>query len=155
MSHFHRSALAVTAIGLLITLGACSAPASDSSASGASSIEAQVQQHRLKFTQCLRDAGFNVEDPKPDKGDELFDEGDPDAYNQAVKDCEKKLGPGPATGGADTTISPEFDKIALETARCLREKGHNVPDPKSGQGLVFDNIPVEAVSECMGEAEGK
>jgi hypothetical protein len=41
------------------------------------------------------------------------------------------------------TSRAEFQEAALKHAECMRRNGIDMPDPKPGQGLVFDNRDVD------------
>ncbi len=105
----------------------------------------------LAFTQCLRDQGIEVDDPKmgPDgmlQFPEIMitgeaDEEDPDAM---MRDFEEKIAPceehlegvvmNAAPGGTE-----HFEDVLLEYAACMRDNGVDMPDPDlNGNGGLID-----------------
>ena len=126
----------VCALGMVTACGG--GKSTDAADASAASATGSAEDYTLKFNQCLRDAGFNVSDSDDGKDIRTQDVGgDAAAFNTAVEDCEKKLGPPP---GASLQSS-----IAL--AECLRNEGYDVKDPEPGKGLSIDvgAIPQEAI----------
>jgi hypothetical protein len=93
---------------------------------------------RVKFEQCLRDGGINVQSAgaggeramkvtvKVGKG------GSPAKFQRVQEECQKKSGfkPQPPSEAEQA----EFKDAALKFARCMRAHGINMPDPKEGPG---------------------
>jgi len=89
----------------------------------------------VKFAQCMRENGIDMPDPEDDgKGgvlmrampaDEAGADGQAGKFETAHNACKQHL----PNGGEYKPPSPEEqDKIRKE-AKCMRDKGHNFPDP--------------------------
>lgn len=149
---FAAAASVVCALGMVAACGG--GKSADTAGASASSTADAAQDYNLKFNQCLRDAGFNVSDSAGDKDVTTQDVGgDAAAFNTAVEDCEKKLGPPP---GASTQNpdDPEILQSSIALAECLRNEGYDVKDPEPGKGLSIDvgTIPQEAIEKCAASA---
>jgi hypothetical protein len=112
-------ALVLCAVGVV----ACGGGGTASAGGGTSGEEAGIE-----FTECLRAHGVEVEDPKPGQTNiEVGGRGDP-VTKKALAACNGKLG----TAGQE--LSPEegeeFREGALALARCMRENGIAMGDPK-------------------------
>jgi hypothetical protein len=85
----------------------------------------------LKFAQCMRANGVDMEDPDPNGGPNLIkiDRNNP-KFAAAMEKCRQYS---PALNG-DRTFSPEEQQRALDMAKCMREHGIDMPDPQPGQG---------------------
>lgn len=155
-----KLATSASALILMVALAACSSgsqssqqssgssPSSSSSSSSASSVE----DYTLAFRQCLRDSGIDIPDPKPDQDDQIPADIDQAAFDKALQKCTDKLGPAPVTD-ADGSAGADLTEIGIKTAECLRKKGFDVPDPKAGEGIVFNNVPKEEVEKCLSTVE--
>jgi hypothetical protein len=142
----------VCALGMVTACGG--GKSTDAADASAASATGSAEDYTLKFNQCLRDAGFNVSDS--DEGKDIRTQdvgGDAAAFNTAVEDCEKKLGPPP---GASTQNpdDPEILQSSIALAECLRNEGYDVKDPEPGKGLSIDvgTIPQEAIEKCAASA---
>ncbi len=104
------------------------------------------QQSALEFARCMREHGVDMPDPKvgedglvtvgpgegPTPGQEM--QIDP----EAEKACRHLLGEG-LQDGPGGKPDPKEQERALKFARCMREHGVNVPDPKfEGGGTAFE-----------------
>lgn len=126
----------VCALGMVTACGG--GKSTDAADASAASATGSAEDYTLKFNQCLRDAGFNVSDSDDGKDIRTQDVGgDAAAFNTAVEDCEKKLGPPP---GASTQNpdDPEILQSSIALAECLRNEGYDVKDPEPGKGLSID-----------------
>jgi hypothetical protein len=165
-----RTALAPTALALLITLTACGGGSSNSrvvSLAGASSSggstasatsRASGEQQALDFINCLRKQGLDVPDPTVNADGTLSlappgggatggqpADRDPAIFQKAIAACGNP--PASLTGGFNPD-QPGFQDAALSFAKCMREKGYDVPDPDfsggapgpGGPGALFDQI---------------
>ncbi|ROS57910.1 hypothetical protein EDF38_2640 [Frigoribacterium sp. PhB160] len=151
-----RAVPALLAASVLLPglLTACSSPAADEAASGATASDAAT------VGQCVRDAGYDVVDDDfgnsalvrlPDAIEPETDEAD--AFFSVVSDCHD------AAGSASPRLSEgEKDAFAqklVEMAQCLRDEGfENVPDPVEGvwEGPAeYEGDPAYAVAseKCM------
>lgn len=117
-----------------LALAACGG-SDDPSAKGPDDSDAA----RVKFEQCLRDNGVNVESD-PDGGGATritMRRGQgpaPAKFEQIQRDCQKKAGFKPRPPSEEQQA--EFRDAALKFARCMRSKGIDMPDPKvAGDGV--------------------
>ena len=149
------SLAAVTSLAAALSLLAtgCSAekpdkPGTDKSVSEEGKKADQAFEHR----KCLREQGLDVPEPKPgEKGVGLTIGGDgmsKEKMEKAFKACRGK-------GGAGMGAAPsQADKDkALAYAKCMRENGFNMPDPKfEGGGTQAMPIPQGAEKEKFDKA---
>ncbi len=127
-------ALAATALVAPALLAGCAPKASgdpDAASTGVSSSES------AELGRCLRDAGYDVDDPDLSQGIIVAppDGADQDAYSDAFFQCAEEVGG--SLAAADEP--PSADEIAtlqkanLKVAACVREKGfEDFPDPVDG-----------------------
>jgi hypothetical protein len=112
-----------------------SVAAAHPSGSASASASLSPEQAQLKFAQCMRSHGVNVQDPQPGGG--ITIQGKPgDNIDAAQRACQQYLprGAGPQAKKLDAA---EQDK-ALKFARCMRQHGVDMPDPNfSGGGVQF------------------
>ncbi len=92
---------------------------------------------RVKFEQCLRDNGVNVESAQsgngPTKITTKVGKGPaPNRFARIQDDCRKKSGFKPQPPSQEE--QEEMRDAALKFARCMRSNGINMPDPKVGPG---------------------
>jgi hypothetical protein len=121
---------------LLATLAlvACGGGDDDGGGGGGISI-GDVEDAGLEYARCMRERGVDVPDPQPgaDGLRSMFtDEGlrnDP-AFQAADRECQKHLQD--LISQIDEDQRRELEDARLELARCMREKGFDVPDPRSG-----------------------
>ncbi|GAB3673482.1 hypothetical protein GCM10027589_43280 [Actinocorallia lasiicapitis] len=111
----------------------------------------------VKFARCMRENGVPMEDPKP--GNTLTigaDAGDPKA-TKAFEAC-KRFAPVPQ--GGDFKRSPQELAALAKYAKCMREHGIDMPDPRADGGpsaaMKDGDMPkVEAASKaCAGLLPG-
>ena len=127
-----------------------------------------AQAAALKFSRCMRENGVDMPDPqtggtgKSGSENEFsgIDPSDP-AFKRAEKECAKHLQggigvqstkPGMKKPGED----PKADEALLKFARCMREQGIDMPDPKDGS-LDLGSDPSDpafqqAQKKCQSEA---
>lgn len=144
-SRHSRSAAGFAALlAVALTMAGCAAaPAGGGGTpTAAADTDAGFQAARdaydLKLAQCLRDAGFEVADPKPGEG--ITETGDD--LNAAASVCMTELGDPPRFEGK---IDPtEALKTMLTWADCLRDRGIEVEEPTLGEAFV---LPADATDE--------
>lgn len=130
--------LAVLALGL----GACGGGDANS-ATGADADSQSAEDARVKFAQCLREQGIDVEDPgqggglrfrrgrgENPEGPTFEDSG---RFEEAAEKCREKY-PDAAPPELSEEQRQEFQDQALAFARCMREQGIDMPDPEFGEG---------------------
>ena len=103
----------------------------------------------LLLAQCIRDNNYELEDPKK-PGDlrriltpifvEMNQEGREEFYSLIEKCAEEYDIPLDARDQATPEQQAEILDAELEIAQCIREKGLDVPDPTSENGL-RDTLP--------------
>jgi hypothetical protein len=113
-------ALALCAVGLVACGG------SDSGSGGGES--ASVEDAALEFTECVREHGGEVEDPKPGQTNIELGEDDDPATEKAFAACNGKLGSAGQELSSDE--QEEFREGALALARCMRQEGIEMGDPE-------------------------
>jgi hypothetical protein len=89
----------------------------------------------VKFAQCMRDNGVDMPDPEDDgkggvvmravPGDEAGADGQAGKFETAHNACKQFL----PNGGEYKPPSPEEQDKMRQQAKCMRDKGHNWPDP--------------------------
>ncbi len=90
----------------------------------------------VKFAQCMRENGIDMPDPKDDgKGGVMIQAAPADGQGASVDGekmeaahnaCKQHL----PNGGEFKPPSPEEQDKLRQQAKCMRDKGHNWPDPK-------------------------
>ncbi|MFJ9391790.1 hypothetical protein ACIRON_23420 [Nocardioides sp. NPDC101246] len=146
-----RTLAAAALLTLGLTLTACGGDDTDAIASaggdstadsgasadagGEDAAEGGDRETMLKYTQCLREQGLEVEDPPPGEGLRLQFGGpggqqvDPSTVDKAMQACQEYAPQGQAAGGSSGMNEP-----MLEMAACMRENGvEDFPDPEPGQ----------------------
>jgi hypothetical protein len=127
---------ALLAILLLaaLALPACGGNGDDEQGGGDGLSEAEVQDAGLNYARCMREHDIDVPDPQPGRMSRLVDPelaNDP-GFREADEDCRKHL-EGLASE-LDEEQRRKFEDARLEFSRCMREKGFDVPDPRSAGG---------------------
>jgi hypothetical protein len=126
--------LATLALALLLV--ACGGGDDGEGQGGGGISQADVGDAGVKFAECMRERGIDVRDPKPGAQGlrDMLEDADRDdpAYREAEGECGKHLEK--LVSEIDDDQRREFDDARLEFARCMREKGFDVPDPPSGGG---------------------
>jgi len=145
MTKTHTLTLAaVLMVGSL--LGACGSADDNPNPGGTSSAADSFEDYQLAFAKCMREHGIDLPDPSGDGGMKIPAVKDMDAFTEASAACQKKLGQPPAPEGQ----APESDEKRLaeqlKTAKCFREHGVNVPDPKPGESIT---VPMDAPSDVL------
>ncbi|WP_053731787.1 hypothetical protein [Nocardia sp. NRRL S-836] len=95
----------------------------------------------VQFARCMRENGVDMPDPKQGDGGGVViqavpgdggDSGPPDLekMNAAHEACKKHL----PNGGELKPPSPEDQDRFRKQAKCMRDKGHDWPDPKFDGG---------------------
>jgi len=155
--HWTSTLAAVAAVPLLVSLlGACGtsdtaakSPAPSTPASAGKKSFESFDEFQLAFAGCMREHGVAMADPSGG-GVKLDAGGDMAAFEAASTACREQLGTPPSPEGAGTPKTDE-ELLAdnLKIAKCLREHGVDVPDPKSGSSLeVPPNAPEDVMTTC-------
>lgn len=135
-----RSLLMTVAVVAALALGACGS--SDDGGGTGDSQQDKAFQGALKFAKCMREHGIDMPDPQRDSNGGIKQTfngrpGSRAAMEAAQNACKKYL----QTGGGRAPSAAEQAKIKnamLAYAKCMRDHGIDVPDPKfSGGGIQF------------------
>lgn len=122
------------AAAVALLTAACSGSAPSGKDDGSVSEEGKKADQAFEHRKCLREHGLDVPEPKPgEEGVGLTIGGDgmsKEKMEQAFKACQDKAG---GAGFGKEPTQADKDK-ALAYARCMRENGFNMPDPKFDGG---------------------
>ena len=92
------------------------------------------QEAMLAFARCMRKNGVDMEDPKPGEGLALrVRKGEEKKMEKAQKACQPILRN--AIGEPSAEERKAMEDSMLEFARCMREHGVQIADPKPGEGI--------------------
>lgn len=92
------------------------------------------QEAMLEFARCMRKNGVDMKDPKPGEGLALrVEKGQEKKMEKAQKACQPILRN--VIGEPSAEERAAMEEASLEFARCMREHGVDVPDPKPGEGI--------------------
>ncbi len=161
-----RALLGVVSVTVALAVTGCGSDATDSSVASADSAQAdgdstddrsadgdegdrpaddaERYEMGLKFAQCMREHGVDVDDPKPGEGIQLKVEGSREVAEAAMEACKEYV-PEPPPGENEAARE---DMLAY--AECMRENGVEAfEDPKPGEGI---NIGPEIVEDPDFEA---
>lgn len=123
---------------LLATLALVACGGEDEASGAGDGISvADVEDAGLDYARCMREHGVDVPDPQPGAGGlrAMFTDGDrrsDPGFREAESECRKHLRD--LVSQVDEDQRREFESARLEFARCMRSKGFDVPDPRSGGG---------------------
>jgi hypothetical protein len=96
-----------------------------------------LKQAALAYARCMREHGIDMPDPKFDGNERVAQQlpagvgPDDPKFKAAHQACKQHL-PG---GGEPQKVDPQVQRQMLAFARCMREHGVNIPDPKPGGGI--------------------
>jgi hypothetical protein len=110
----------------------------------------EFEDAALEFAQCMRDHGIDMPDPQidsdggrtrvqigggPGQSPELGPDGQPSEEFQAAQEaCQPIL----EEAAPEMQLTPEeqaeMQDRLVEMAECMRERGHDMPDPQVGEG---------------------
>ena len=137
-----RAAVAVLLLGALAVAGCAGGEAGGEppAARAGADPAADLRGAALQFSSCMCERGYDIPDPTfDDRGFPAFAEpglrGNPQ-YEQARAECRKALDTAALAAGAPT--KEEMQEQLLGFARCMRERGVNMPDPPAEGGLRLD-----------------
>ncbi|MFF6897267.1 hypothetical protein [Streptomyces hydrogenans] len=122
------------AAALALFATACSGSGAGGKDEGSASDEGKKADQAFEHRKCLREQGLDVPEPKPgEQGVGLTIGGDgmsKEKMEKAFKACADKAG---GAGFGKEPTQADKDK-ALAYAKCMRENGFNMPDPKFDGG---------------------
>ncbi|MGN9838850.1 hypothetical protein ACTMTI_12080 [Nonomuraea sp. H19] len=93
----------------------------------------------LKFAQCMRENGVQVDDPEPGKGIMMkFDGSVPrETVEKAQAACKQYAPMGQKSGGGD----PKRAEALRKVAQCMRDNGvESYPDPEGGMMRITGEV---------------
>ncbi|MES9538430.1 hypothetical protein [Actinomadura sp. NPDC000600] len=98
------------------------------------------EERGVKFAQCMREHGVDMEDPKPGEGARVKVKGNKAVVDKAMEACRQYSPMENRTGAPD----PKMQEAAREFAACMRKNGvENFPDPDPNQpGIRIDKKTV-------------
>jgi hypothetical protein len=109
----------------------------------------------LEAAQCLRDHGFDVDDPAPGEGLQVQANQQDKAQAKAAFEACQHLMPAP-----DAEDKDQERKDMLAIAKCMRDHGvEHFPDPQPGQGIsigpeIAEDPDFPAAQQACNEAMG-
>jgi hypothetical protein len=152
---------AIAAFSLIIgLLAGCSAGAPNAEA-GTKTDAPKAEQitdlddWQLAYAKCMRAEGLDMPDPDGRGFVTSTDQGNSEKYLAASESCLTKLGEPPAAPGQEKQSEEEMLAEQLKMAKCFRDNGVEVPDPKEGEVLgVQGEVSDEVMEKCLGGAGG-
>jgi hypothetical protein len=97
----------------------------------------EFQDAALEYAQCMREHGIDMPDPEFDEnggGGVLMrrpEGADQDEMEAAEEECQPIMEEvAPEGGEIDPERQAEMQDRMVEVAQCMREKGHDMPDPE-------------------------
>ena len=145
-----RSPFILAAVAGALALGACGSSNDGGSGDGAGSGakgQDKAFEGALKFSKCMREHGIDMPDPqRVGKGGIKLSGGKVNFNDPKMKSAQSACQKYMQIGGGETVDPAKraaLQESALKFARCMREHGVDMPDPKlSGKGgLTFQAGP--------------
>jgi hypothetical protein len=98
-----------------------------------------VRQRALAYARCLRQHGIDMPDPTFDAQGRMAMQlpsgvGPDDPRFKAAEQACKQYAP----SGEPDKPDPQLQQQMVAYARCMRQHGINIPDPKPGEGINID-----------------
>jgi hypothetical protein len=142
----------VSAVALLAGCGGGDPQSGPTRAPGGGGGAGTMQDQMVAYARCMREQGVDMPDPDPNMPNRLtLPKGvDPQKLSAAQKACRGSAPQG--IGGPEDT--QQHDQM-VAMARCLREHGVDVPDPRPGQPLRLppggsrDTKVQQAMQDCQ------
>ncbi len=102
----------------------------------------------VKFAQCMRDNGIDMPDPETSEDggvrmQAMPADGDTEKMDAAHNACKQYL----PNGGEPKPMSPEDQDKIRKQAKCMRDKGHNWPDPNFEGGVAAEGLTLDFEDE--------
>jgi hypothetical protein len=149
--HHRKFLIAIaSAVALVLAVTACGGGSSSAKPGGVAAGGGDPQfKWELRFVDCLRSQGVEIEDPSPTAG---FPAVNRDAaFNAAAKTCEGKVGNPPAAENGGATGSAREQKTILREVKCLREHGVEIADPGPQEAMAIpQGASRQAIETCLG-----
>jgi hypothetical protein len=133
-------------LALALTIGACSGGdkgsgvaslGGDKPTATTSAGSQDPRQKALAYARCMRQHGIDMPDPKFDAPGHMTQGlpagvGPDDPKFKAADQACKQYSP---NAGAPEKLDPQTQQQLLAFARCMRQHGIDIPDPKPGGGI--------------------
>ncbi|MCK2212567.1 hypothetical protein MF672_001940 [Actinomadura sp. ATCC 31491] len=145
------SALAAAPVAVTLLLAGCGADdgggadvasvagTGGQSASAAPKPSQDPQEKGIKFAQCMRENGIDMDDPEPGKGIMLKVGPDtpPEKLEKAQEACKEWAPSGQMQGGGD----PKRAEALRKAAQCMRDNGvEKYPDPEGNAVRITGDV---------------
>jgi hypothetical protein len=135
-----RNPLILAAVAGALALGACGSGNNGNGGAASASGQDKAFEGALKFSQCMREHGVDMPDPKRDANGGITLTGPPGGKRTKLGDpkmkaaenaCQKYMesGGGPPM---DPAQQAKLQDAFVAYAGCMRGKGIDMPDPKVG-----------------------
>lgn len=147
-----KTLLAISSVALAAALVGCG---SGSEGSTSANPTADAVDQGVKYAQCMRKNGIQMEDPKPGEGIRMLAKPGNEAKMKAAEAACKAFAP---TRNGNGKMSAEDLDRQTKLAQCLRRHGLDVEDPKPGQPFHLEmrkeneQKTNEAMKTCSAEA---
>ncbi|MEU5372811.1 hypothetical protein ABZ362_28255 [Streptomyces sp. NPDC005951] len=130
------AAAGALAAALALTATACSGDGGGTKDGGSASDSKKTREDQaLEHRKCLREQGLDIPEPKPgENGMGVTIDGGSmgkEKMEKAFKACEDK-----AVGGGPKELTQAEKDKAVAYARCMRQNGFDMPDPKFDGGAM-------------------
>lgn len=131
-----RATWAASAI-VALSLAACSGGGSgpdvasigDRGSGGETTSTLSAEDAALRFARCMREQGIEMDDPDENGAVIIRFGADSDALRAAQEACAEFA---PRLGSSSIANDPELQDRLRAMARCMRERGFDIPDPIIG-----------------------
>jgi len=147
-----KTLLALSSVALAAALVGCGG---DPGGSASASPTVDPHDQGIKYAQCMRKNGIQMEDPKPGGGITLHMKPGNEAKLKAAETACKAYAPIRDSKG--TMSAEELDRLT-KLAQCLRRFGLDVKDPKPNQPFEIKSMKKDeatmkkAMTTCSAEA---
>jgi hypothetical protein len=144
-----RMRMGLLLLGLLLAIAACgggdkgngvaSLGGSDKATTTRADAGSDNRQRALAYARCMRQHGIDMPDPKFDAAGRMAQQlpagvGPDDPQFKAADQACKQYAP----SGEPEKPDPQTQQQMLAYARCMRQHGIDMPDPKPGGGIDAD-----------------
>jgi hypothetical protein len=127
------TAVGALVLALSVVLAACGGNSGDSGSSSGAADAEERHQAELEYARCMREHGVDLPDPVNGRFELRQRAGDQQKVQDAQEACREileKVGPPPL----DEEQEAELREAMLDFAKCMREHGVDMPDPKFEEG---------------------
>lgn len=152
LEHMTKMMLALSSVALAAALVGCG---NDTGGSASASPTVDAQDQGIKYAQCMRKNGIQMDDPKPGGGITLrMKQGNEAKLKTAETACKAYA---PIRDGKKTMSAEDLDQLT-KLAQCLRRNGIDVQDPQPNQPFKIESQKKDetkmkkAMDTCSAEA---